>query len=587
VAAAAAVAGGAFFPGQRLAIGLSLALLIGWSVFLRRLSKLAPEEWAVLLLIGWGAVSAIAVGAAPLAAKEVLTGWLVAWWLWAGARRAAPRATAMAATSLVAAALLVAAGVACEALGRGGIRVGGLLENPNFTAALLVGALPLVGLVPGGRWSAAAAGASIAAAVVLTGSRAGLLALLAMGVLLLPGGRARMTGLVSGAAAITALVAWRFAAQPEVLAWFRPSIWLGVLRLWAAHPLLGVGPGGLAEAAGPFRLLHADHLSRHPYLITYAESSPLRLLVQTGAVGLVIALVALVIWLRRGAWDGTLASPAGRSAAAAMLVMAVFHDFVTIEVVLWWWAIALGLAEAAAGRAAPIPDRPPDPMLARAGRSLVLSLIVLWGIVQPAWARWSWRAEPRSAISADRACAAEPWFSAPLDWRVRSLLDEDSWTWERAAEALALGNEAVRIHPGASRLWLNLGQTWYRTVNALGAWPDAVAGARAAFARATELEPFQPWAWLEWARLERGLGRLDEAAALARRAVAVEPNAVRAHLFLARIELDRAHIAQARAALHEAKASIAQRRRPGLSAYERELLAAPQWQLRELEEALR
>jgi hypothetical protein len=67
----------------------------------------------------------------------------------------------------------------------------------------------------------------------------------------------------------------------------------------------------------------------------------------------------------------------------------------------------------------------------------------------------------------------------------------------------------------------------------------------------------------------------------------VEPNAVRAHLFLARIELDRANIEQARAALREARAAAALRMRPGLTAYERELLAAPAWQLRELEEALR
>jgi hypothetical protein len=220
-------------------------------------------------------------------------------------------------------------------------------------------------------------------------------------------------------------------------------------------------------------------------------------------------------------------------------------------------------------------------------RALAAALVILWGIVQPAWARWVWRSHEPSAQSAARAHAAEPWFSAPLDWRVRALVAEETWSWELAAEAIALAGEAVRVHPGASRLWLNLGQVQYRTASELGPWPDAVEGARAAFARATALEPLQPWGWLEWARLERGLGQLDEAAALARRAAAVEPNAVRAHLFLARVELDRANIEQARVALREAKEAAALRMRPGLTAYERELLAAPAWQLRELEEALR
>lgn len=589
-AALTAALGGAFFPGQRLAIGLVLSVLAACWALQRRRPPLRPEEWVALAVVGWGVVSA-AAGAAPLAAKEALAGWLVAWWLWTTARRATPRAGALAMTVLTAAALLVAAGVAAEALVLGSVRVGGLLESPNVAAALLVSTLPLVGALQRdhGRGLWRAVGAALVVAIALTGSRAGLLALLAVGVALLPNGRARILGLVSGAAAVAALVAWRFASAPEALAWFRPAIWLAVLRLWAAHPILGVGPGGLSDAAGPVRLLHADHVGQHPFLITYAESSPLGLLVQAGAVGLLLAAAALAIWLRRGARDGSLSSPAVRSVAAAIVVMAAFHDFVAIEAVLWWWAVALGLAEASTGRDEALPglEGSSEPGLAAALRAFIVAAVILWSIVQPAWARWLWQAGPRTAATAARARAAEPWLSEPLDWRLRTLLAEERWTWERAAEALALGREAVRVHPGASRLWLNLGQAWYRTATELGPWPDAVAGAREAFARATGLEPLQPWAWLEWARLERGLGRLDEAAALARRAAAAEPNAVRVQLFLARVELDRGNLEQARAALRQAQAASALRTRAGLSASERELVETPGWQLRELEEALR
>ena len=94
--------------------------------------------------------------------------------------------------------------------------------------------------------------------VVLTGSRAGLLALLTAAAATLPRGRVRAAGVAIGAFGAAGVLFWRFVSQPDILAWFRPAIWNAVLRLWAAHPVFGVGPGGLVDAAGPVRLLHAD-----------------------------------------------------------------------------------------------------------------------------------------------------------------------------------------------------------------------------------------------------------------------------------------------------------------------------------------
>jgi tetratricopeptide (TPR) repeat protein len=270
-----------------------------------------------------------------------------------------------------------------------------------------------------------------------------------------------------------------------------------------------------------------------------------------------------------------------------MVVVAAFHDFLTIGVVLWWWAVALGTLEAMARTEQDAWEvSSVDTGTLKVIRGSVLAFIVLWAVVQPAWARWIWHTKPPTVEVIDRTWAAERWFDAPLEWRVRTILEEGAISWELAGEGLTRARQAVRVHPGASRLWLLLGQLQVRIYNELGRWPVSVEGARTAFARATQLEPHQPWPWLEWARLERNLGNLNGAAELARRAVVEEPSAVRALLFLARLELDLGSVESARQAYSAAVAAAEMRRRSGLSAYERELLSAPPWQFREIAEAL-
>jgi hypothetical protein len=171
----------------------------------------------------------------------------------------------------------------------------------------------------------------------------------------------------------------------------------------------------------------------------------------------------------------------------------------------------------------------------RAVIGLALSFVVLWGMVGPAQARWMWRSgEPGTDVAA-RALRVEPWFDAPLEWQARELLKRGQWRWETVAEAVAVSGRAVRVHPGAARLWSIRGMVHARVVADFGPWPDSVEGAREAFARAIALEPHQPWSFLEWARLERNLGRTDAAVDLVRRALDEEPHTVRARLFLARM----------------------------------------------------
>jgi len=585
VVALAAVLGGAFYPGPRVVIGVLLAVALGWAVAVRR-GQLLHEEWVALGFVVWGVVSAALAAAAPLGAREAVMVWMVTWGLWLVARRARESNSQAGMLILTATAVILALGVMFEAVGLGGLRVGGLLENPNVTASLLVVSLPAVFVTQGRqRWRFAAA-AVLTLGLVLTGSRAGLLAMLAVVAVILPRGRAKIVGLLTGGIGVTAVLLWRFVNQPDILAWFRPAIWSAVLRLWVSHPLCGVGPGGLVDAAGAQRLLHADHVGQRQFLIAYAESSPLAVLVQTGLVGFIIALVALFIWWRR-AHGGQRMSRNMTAALAAMAVMGAFHDVLTLDVVLWWWALIIGLMEV---RAAP-PPTTIGPSNSTASRravvGLAFSFVVLWGVVQPAWARWIWRSEKPNQVTAARTLRAEPWFDAPLEWRARELLKQNPWSWETVAEATAVSGEAVRVHPGAARLWSIRGIVHARVVAEFGPWPDSVRIAREAFARAIELEPHQPWSLLEWARFERNLGYMNDAVKLAQRALDEEPHTVRAWLFLARLELDRGEVEAARDAYEAALESARLRTRLDLNAYERELLGAPAWQFRELAEALR
>ncbi len=65
-----------------------------------------------------------------------------------------------------------------------------------------------------------------------------------------------------------------------------------------------------------------------------------------------------------------------------------------------------------------------------------------------------------------------------------------------------------------------------------------------------------------------------------------EPNTVRGWLMLGRLELEQGRLAEARGALEEAIARAELDVRPGLTAYERELLEAPEDQIEFLERAL-
>jgi hypothetical protein len=578
-----AVLGGGFFPLPRLVVGG--ALIAVWVVgAMGARGPLDRTEWLFVGLLVWGVFSAVWVGSSPLAAKETLTIWITTFALFGISRRGSAASRRRAMAVLIVGAAIIAAGIMAETL-RAGLRVGGFLENPNVAAGILVPILPVGWWVlegrPQWRWIWVSL---VATAVLCTGSRAGLLASIVLVGVLLPRGRLRLTGLLTASAMAAIILVWRFVSQPDVLAWHRISIWWAVLKIWLTRPLTGVGPDGLVEAAGPERILHADQVGRYQFVVGYAESTPLAVLVQLGVVGLALAILGVGAWVLRARTSGALAAPARVASLAAVAVLGLFHDFLTIDPVLWGWAV---LAGCLVGVPPSSTDRSSLEARRRARWAAVVLMVWLtaWGMMTPALARlvW-WNAEP-SRENAERVMRMEPWFAKPASDRAAHLMaDPDLWSWTTAAEALAWARRAVAIHPGRAALWADLGRVHLRVLTDLGGTEHDVEAATAALDRACALDPRLPWHWLERARLARVSGDHPEAVRLTQKALSLEPNTVRGWLMLSRLELEVGRVDAAREAFDRARECRELLRRPGINAYERELLDVSVGRMRLLEE---
>jgi hypothetical protein len=585
---AVVVSGGAFAPAERVGVALAMAVMAFTSCLLLRRSPVAEESAAMAVVI-WGVVSAILAVGYPLAAKEMLGGWFVAWMLWLVSRRVNGNRTVWIGVAVTAAATMVALAVLAEGVGAQAIRHGGLFVNPNVVAALLVPVVPTMWLVLqpriGTSWLWMLTGVTVAG-MVATGSRAGLLALVVVLAAMLPAGRIRWAGALVAAVAAAGVLTWRFVAAPDSLAWHRLEIWRALLSLVASRPLVGVGPGWLEDATGVVRIADHDSLARFGHVIGSAESTPVGILVRVGVVGFIAAAVGLALWWRRGRSAGFLHRPMAQAVVVGIAVLALFHDYLDVDVVLWWWAVVIGLAVPVGESAAPARHRPAAATAPRVVAGLASAALVAWAIGQPAFARHLWWSAPSTAELAERSIRAELWFEEPASWRVREELQRQPWSWESAAEAMARSRHATTVRPGSWRVWMDAGEVHARVAVDLGAWPETIDEARRCFRRSTELEPHLPWPWLRWARLERSVGRPGEARRLAERAVTEEPNFVRGQLFLARLALDAGDSGTAVTAFEKARAAHQLGDARPLTEYQRDLIRAPAWQVEEIGRAL-
>jgi hypothetical protein len=372
-----------------------------------------------------------------------------------------------------------------------------------------------------------------------------------------------------------------------VLAWHRAAIWQAVVKIWMTRPVTGIGPGGLVEAAGPERILHPDQVGRYQFVVKYAESTPLAVLVQVGVVGFVLVMVGSGLWWFQIRRSKVLGPESAVAAMLAVVVFGLFHDLLTIDPVLLWWAATFGCLMPLNARASSRMRRGRRWRASQWVFALALSWLTAWGIATPALARLTWSTVQPTTPNVERVLRIEPWLADAPARRVETLLKlPESWTWTDAAEALHWARTGVEVHPGLARWWANLGRVHLRILTDLEGTKHDVSAAEGALRRACELDPHLPWHWLERARFERIVGRHQQAIRWAKRALAEEPNTVRAWLTLGRLELEDGDVAAARDAYEQAVQRSALIHRPGLTAYEMELLEAPPRDLHRMERRL-
>ncbi len=261
--------------------------------------QLSRDEKAGLVFIAWGVVTAFLVSQAYLDSKTTLASWTGAWLVWVAVSRSTRAGRRLVASILVAVAALSAGAVLAEFIGLARPRAGGLISNPNLTVAVIAPVLVLFSTVFRRRWLAWALAIMVAGPILLTGSRAGFLAVGAVALVVLPAGRMRRSALILGGFGLTVLMLWRTLANPESLAWHRWRIWRAVIEMAVDHPLFGIGAGSLGEAMGPYRLCHPQELGQWGHVIGDAESTPLGILARVGLPGAFLALLVVLLWLGR------------------------------------------------------------------------------------------------------------------------------------------------------------------------------------------------------------------------------------------------------------------------------------------------
>lgn len=407
-------------------------------------------------------------------------------------------------------------------------RIFGSMFNPNVLAGYLLTTLPAAAVLVIVAWrntgrddrprlgliGAGFALLVMGAALLLTGSRAGLLgALLGGGAMLaLAPVRVNRRALTLVALALVAMTVLAppvrnrivSAATQSHSAIFRWYTWRGTARMIAARPLLGFGPGTF-EVAYP-RYAEAG-------FTRMAHQTPLQLAAEAGLPAVLLmtlAVTALAGTLVRGACAGgmsALEAAAGLGALVAVGAQNLADYTWYIPAVGITLSAVLGLALAAVDDG--VGDASPGHGRWRYWAGMGLALVVLLLCAQILRAQML-AARGREEIARGRYAVAAGWLRRaaevdPLDAEIladqaRATVGAGPGGVERAVKLRLRVAELNPLHAGN---YLALAMLY----QAAGQEDSALAAAR----RAVEVAPNWPLAWAALGRLQEDLGRREEA----------------------------------------------------------------------------
>lgn len=557
-------------------------ILMSACIFLMLLSlmwerpDLATDEIFGLIILAWAVLSAIITSPDRDQSREFLLAWFGVWIVFVVIRRFTAQARKIIQTFLEAGAFLLALGILFEFAGLQTPRAAGLISNSNLSAALILPVIPLCLARRGRVITPALLCPTAGVAVILSGSRAGLLALILLLLTLIPRGRSSRFLFIALFPAAAAGLIWRLSVNPESLAWFRFKIWGAVLRFLVEHPLFGSGAAQLSTVMGPYRLPHPTEPAIWGHIVGSAENSFLGMAAHIGLPGLLLFFCLLGVWL-----SGL--QPLSAWKQGILLVFAaflLFHDFLEEPAVLWWWAAIAALLSSPPLRLKKKQERSWFPVLG----VLALGSCIILG---PAWSLGLWWSQQPSEENVARCLKADPWSSRALEWSVTNSLQHPPSTWDEALAALDRSGQECRLRPGVAAAWDRQALLRSDMFLRFGAFPELVDGARTCIARARMLEPHLPWYPYHLAHIERSMGKLETANAALLDALHEEPHFTRAWLLLSRNDIDLGNPTAARKALIQAIESrkLLDSGQATIS-YHFKILKAPEWQFRQLEELL-
>lgn len=459
--------------------------------------------------------------------------------------------------------------------------------NPNDLAALLA---PL--LVVTAPWNALADGlwgqwlprrmarlvvwSLLAAALVATGSRSGLLAAaVGLSIGALPQWRRRW---VAAPAAVLALMLAVFLTAPRWLghgdryAYSRLQIWQASAEVALANPL-GVGLGGYADALRQ----HGVPLSgwvRYPKLATTAHSEPLGAWVEMGLLGLVGTLLPALMLLDalRRRRDATVASDAGVLAAFAIpaLLSSSLH-VPPVGFVAAIWAASAVRRDTRQGRTL---------TLTTSTRASVLAVITVVVFVATLGAVGSFAMQRavtlREARDLERASHHAAWARELAPWSLGAAMLDESLRFLHGEPPLAVGERLIALaqqhprspEPVARAAWI-IEQQATKAQASVELWLDVAR----LYAEAAERDPRNALRWCEVGRAFARGGDLDAAERAWTRALAEEPHCATALAELALLAAARGDLAQADAL--EARARTAHQHAQGSQGQTFRVLSLP------------